>query len=85
MIVQDIDCPFSDWNSDRFARVPIRIRINLSGLRIGFRLTDQRNIICFRNIYIVETNFVFLVIFAAIDYQNPITENRVEKRYPSLR
>ena len=30
-------------------RIPIRIQIDLSGLRLRFRLTDQENMACFRN------------------------------------
>jgi len=49
VIVQDIDCPCFDWDSDWFVRFVIRIRIDLSGFRLGFRYTDQGNIVCFRN------------------------------------
>jgi len=39
--MRDIDCLGSDWDSDWFVRIPITIPIDLSGLRLRFRLMDQ--------------------------------------------
>ena len=49
MIMRNIDCSYSDWISDCFTRIPVRIWIDLFGPLLELRLTDQENIICFRN------------------------------------